>query len=76
MFKGLGWLNGIVSPHYNERTADFDPIVAECFEKAYGIENDAAMVFEEGELTEVLSSGGNVYVLSGGNGRIQKTKLN
>ena len=27
MFPGLGWLNGKISPHYDERMLDFDEIV-------------------------------------------------
>ena len=75
MFQGLGWLDGAASPHYNERMADFDPIVAQNFEKAYGIENNAAMVFEDGVFVKTVSSGGNVYELLGGNGKVEKRIL-
>ena len=27
MQKGLGWLKGRISPHYNERVADFDEVM-------------------------------------------------
>ena len=72
MFKGLGWLEGVVSPHYNERVADFDEIVSKNFDTAYGIENDACMVFENGQFTKTLSSGGGVYELKGKTAPIQK----
>ena len=73
MFKGLGWLDGVVSPHYNERVADFDEIVSKNFDTAYGIENDACMVFEDGQFTKTLSSGGGVYELKGKTNPFQKT---
>ncbi len=75
MFKGLGWLDGVACPHYNERAADFDPIVAKQFAKAYGIENDAAMVFQDGEFAKTISSGGNVYELKGGQGTLEKQSI-
>lgn len=65
MFKGLGWIDGVVSPHYNQRVDDFDKIVAENFSTAYGIEDDSALLIEEGEIVGALSSGGNVYRLKG-----------
>ena len=75
MFKGLGWIIGVACPHYNERAEDFDPIVAEQFTKAYGIENDAAMVFENGEFVKTVSSGGRVYELKGGQGTLDKQPI-
>ena len=75
MFKGLGWLEGVVSPHYNERVADFDKIVLENFDLAYGIENDSAMLFEDGKFVKTLSSGGGVYELKRENGSLKKQIL-
>ena len=75
MFKGLGWLEGVVSPHYNERVADFDKIVLENFDLAYGIENDSAMLFEDGKFVKTLSSGGGVYALKRENDALQKQIL-
>ncbi|MBE5753349.1 MAG: peptidase E [Clostridiales bacterium] len=74
MFKGLGWLDGVVSPHYNQRIEDFDKIVAENFSSAYGIEDDSAIIIEDGEIVGTLSSGGNVYRLKG-NGDLTKEKM-
>lgn len=74
MFKGLGWLDGVVSPHYNQRIEDFDKIVAENFSSAYGIEDDSAIIIEDGEIVGTLSSGGNVYRLKG-NGNLTKEKM-
>ena len=74
MFKGLGWIDGVVSPHYNQRVDDFDKIVAENFSTAYGIEDDSALLIENGEIVGALSSGGNVYRLKG-NGDLTKEKI-
>lgn len=71
MFKGLGWLDGVVSPHYNQRVADFDKIVAENFAIAYGIEDNSALLIEDGQIVGSLSSGGNVYRLEG-KGKLEK----
>jgi dipeptidase E len=75
IFKGLGWLNGVVSPHYNERQIEFDKLVAENFKSAFGIENDAAMVFENEQLVSTISSGGKVVLLHGGNGKVEKENI-
>ena len=74
MFKGLGWIDGVVSPHYNQRVDDFDKIVAENFSTAYGIEDDSALLIENGEIVGALSSGGNVYRLKG-KGDLTKEKI-
>ena len=75
MFKGLGWIEGVASPHYNERACEFDKIVSENFELAYGIENDAAMIFEDEKFVASMSSGGSVYALKGKNGKLEKEKM-
>ena len=75
MFKGLGWINGIISPHYNERMLDFDKIVCYNYNRAYGIENDAAIVIEDGEIVKSVSSGGKAWVLERKDGRIEKTEI-
>lgn len=72
MFKGLGWLEGVVSPHYNQRVADFDKIVQDNFPLAYGIEDDSALLIEDGVIVGSLSSGGNVYCLKGKNGFVKE----
>ena len=74
--KGLGVLDGTCSPHFNEREKDF----LEAFEKsdltkAYGIENNCALEFTDGELTNVISCGGNAYLIEKTGGGIVRTKL-
>ena len=68
MQKGLGWLSGTISPHYNERVEDFDEIMSKmpAGSTAYGIENLAALEFVNGELTHSITCGGNAYLLQKG----------
>ena len=75
MFKGLCWIDGVVSPHYNTRARQFDDIVKEQFFKAYGIEDNAALLIEDEQIVGTLSSGGNVYLLEGGKEKLQKAVL-
>ncbi|MBQ7369347.1 MAG: peptidase E [Clostridia bacterium] len=74
MFKGLGWVKGVVSPHYNHRVNEFDKIVAEKYALAYGIEDDAAIVLEDEQIVKKVSSGGCVYALNGA-GELKKKLL-
>lgn len=62
-FSGLGWINGIISPHYGARMVDFDKIVCYNYARAYGIEDNAAIVIENGEVVGSLSSGGKAWLL-------------
>lgn len=75
MFKGLNWINGIISPHYGARMLDFDKIVCYNYDCAYGIEDDSALVIEDGEIVGSLSSGGKALRLERKNGAIQKTEI-
>lgn len=58
MFKGLGWIKGVISPHYGSRMLDFDKIVCYNYDRAYGVEDNAALVIENGEIVGSISSGG------------------
>ncbi|MBQ8885887.1 MAG: peptidase E [Clostridia bacterium] len=75
MFKGLGWIKGVISPHYGSRMLDFDKIVCYNYERAYGIEDDSALVIEDGEIVGSLSSGGKAYLLVNEQGRLVKSEL-
>lgn len=75
MYKGLGWLKGKISPHYNERTLDFDKIVLYNKIRAWGIENDCALEFVNGEPAKIISGGGKVYVLDATSGEMKKTEF-
>ncbi len=74
-FQGLGWLDGKISPHYNARMLDFDKIVCYNFARAYGVEDDAALVIEEGEVVGSLSSGGKAWLLEVENGALTKREI-
>ncbi len=75
MFKGLNWIKGTISPHYGERMLDFDEIV--CYNRAcaFGVEDDAALVVEDGEIVGSLSSGGKVWSLDATDGTLKKTEV-
>ncbi len=75
MFKGLGWIDGKISPHYGTRMLDFDNIVCYNFDCAYGIEDDAALVIEDGEIVGSVSSGGKAWKIEQKNGALHKTEI-
>ena len=56
MAKGLGWIKGVISPHYNERQADFDEIVRKHYTKAIGLENNSMIEIIDGEIKNSYSS--------------------
>ncbi len=62
--KGLGLIKGIMSPHYDNRP-EFNDIAKE-YPIAYAVENNSAIVFEDGVPVKSLSSGGNSYILNNG----------
>ena len=75
MFKGLGWIDGIISPHYGARMLDFDKIVCYNYDCALGIEDDVALVIEDGEIVRSLSSGGKAWRLERKNGVLEKSEI-
>ena len=76
MYQGLGWINGKISPHYNERILDFDEIVLYNKFRAWGLENNAALEFLNGNPVKCVSGGGKVYVLDGTSGeQVVKTEF-
>lgn len=75
MYQGLGWKKGVISPHYGARMLDFDKIVCYNYARAYGIEDDAAIVIENGEIVGSVCSGGKAWLLETENGKLQKTEI-
>ena len=77
MQKGLGWLRGRISPHYNERATDFDEVMLSLDkgEKAYAVENLAAIEFVNGEFTRSISCGGRAYIIENNGNSLSKTLL-
>ena len=74
--KGLGKLAGAATPHYNLR-AEFDEVfLREGYPYAYAIEDDAALLFEDGEMKGALSAGGKAYRLTREeDGRVRKEEI-
>lgn len=68
--KGLGILDGLMSPHYDDRP-EFTEIALSYEKMAYAVENNCAIVFENEKYIKTLSSGGNAYFFEKG----KKTKL-
>lgn len=76
MFKGLGWVDGIISPHYGARMLDFDKIVCYNYQRAFGIEDNAALLIEDGEVVGSITSGGNAYrLIVNKSGELTKEKI-
>ncbi len=75
MADGLGWIEGKISPHYDERMLDFDEVVRYNRIRAWGIENDAALEFADGLPVKVLSAGGRVWQLDGTSGTLKKAEF-
>ena len=76
LHAGLGWIKGKISPHYNERTLDFDETVLYNRFRAWGVENNAAVEFVNGEPVRKIGSG-RVFVLDGTDGvSVKKTEWN
>ena len=75
MFSGLSWINGKISPHYNARMLDFDKIVCYNNACAYGIEDNAAIVIEDGEIVGSITSGGKAWTLKTVDGTLEKTEI-
>ncbi len=76
MYRGLGWIKGKISPHYDERTLDFDKILLYNKYCAWGVENNAALELVDGEPVRSISAGGKVWRLDGSDGtHVVKTEF-
>ena len=76
LHKGLGLIDGLITPHFDERIEDFtETFIKSEFESAYAIENDAAIVFKNGTAERALSSGGKAYILKKNNGKIERCEI-
>lgn len=74
--KGLGVIDGLICPHFNERETDFmAAFLSGGFKSAFCVENDAAIEFTDGKPTKVLSSGGKAFIMKNENGNIVKEKI-
>ena len=76
MAKGLGWIKGVVSPHYDERAKDFDQIVLNNYKEAIGIENNSMLEIIDGKITRSISSNNkNAYRIINDNGKLSKEAI-
>ena len=75
MFSGLNWKKGVISPHYGARMLDFDKIVCYNYARAYGIEDNAALIIEDGEIVGSVTSGGKAWLLESKDGKLTKTEI-
>ena len=75
LLKGFGWIDDLACPHYDDRH-EFDQTFLNSEQtSAYGLENNAALVFEDFVPVKTVSAGGNVYRLVKENGKLVKTVL-
>ena len=63
LYPGLNLIKGIISPHYDLRVLDFDKIISYNNIAAVGLENNSAIVIEDGEIVCSLNGGGKAYYL-------------
>ena len=76
LHKGLGLIDGLITPHFNEREKDFtETFVNSGFDSAYAVENDAAIVFKNGKVERALSSGGKAYIIKKNNGETERCEI-
>ena len=74
MYPGLGWIKGKISPHYDERMLDFDDIVLYNRFRAWGIENNAAVEFLDGQPIKKVGNA-SVWLLDASDGAsVKKTE--
>ncbi len=74
--QGLGIIDGVFCPHFNEREKDFIPAMVEHkFACAYAVENDCALEFVNGKLTKSITAGGKAYQITNENGQITKREI-
>ena len=74
--EGLGVLDGLMCPHFNEREKDFTAaFIGSGFESAFCVDNDAAIEFIDGKPVNVLSSCGNAYIMKNVGGAAVKEKF-
>ena len=76
LHKGLGLIEGLITPHFNEREKDFtETFIKSEFESAFAVENDAAIVFKNGVPERSLSSGGKAYVIRKNGDKIERCEI-
>ena len=75
MHRGLGWIKGNISPHYNLRALDFDEILVYNNMDALGIEDNCAIEIVNGSITRSITAGGKAYQIKNEGGTLVKTVI-
>lgn len=76
LYKGIGQLKGVCSPHFNLREPDLTKtIIDNNLESVYAIEDNSAIEFVDEKFVKSISSGGNSYLLTYENGKVNKKLL-
>ena len=75
LMPAMGYLKGLACPHYNVRVQDFDSVMLSRGGEAVAIEDDCAVIFENGEIVGTVSSGGRAYRVIYGDGKLIKEEL-
>lgn len=75
MHRGLGWIKGNISPHYNLRVLDFDEILVYNNMDALGIEDNCAIEIVNGSITRSITAGGKAYQIKNEGGTLVKTVI-
>ncbi len=76
LYKGIGRLKGVCSPHFNFREPDLTKaIIDNNIESVYAIEDNSAIEFVNETFSRSISSGGNSYILTNENGKVNKKLL-
>ncbi len=72
---GLGFINGLISPHYNHRMLDFDEILKYNNGRAYALEDRSAIEFINEKFNKSVNCGGRAFEVVSQNGILTKTIL-
>lgn len=76
LYKGLGVLKGVCSPHFNLREEDLTKaIIDNNLSEVYAIEDNSAIEFVNGEFSKSLSTGGQSYIITNISGQVHKKIL-
>ncbi len=74
--KGMGVLDGLMCPHYDERREDFAKnFLSSDFESALCVENNCAVEFTDGKISNVISAGGKAFNVVKNGGKVTEKEI-
>lgn len=73
--KGMGVLNGLMTPHYDYRKEFDENFMKSEYTSAIAVDNDCAVEFVDGKLTGSISAGGKAYLISKRGKELQKKEI-